>query len=106
MALTSVQWLWIQASQAGGWALARIAWLGRVNSVVKCGTLGRTLLVASARTRMDALPMLNQLFDATIRRGTPRCFGQPGRSAYGHTLSTILLGLSLVALAGCGSKTT
>ena len=54
---------------------------------------------------MDVLPILNQLFDATIRRGTPRCFGEPGRSAPQHTLSTILLGLSLVALAGCGSKT-
>ena len=53
---------------------------------------------------MDAQPML-RLFDATIRRGMPRCFGQPGRSARRHALSTILIGLSLVALAGCSSKT-
>ncbi len=50
--------------------------------------------------------MLNQFFGATIRRGTPRCFDQPGRSTCRHALSTILLGLSLVALAaGCSSKT-
>ena len=49
--------------------------------------------------------MVNQLFDAAIRRGTPRCFGRPCRSVRRHAMSTILLGLSLVALAGCSSKT-
>ncbi len=39
------------------------------------------------------------------RRGIRRRFGQPGRSARRHALSTILLGLSLGALAGCSSKT-
>lgn len=49
--------------------------------------------------------MLIQLFDATNRRRTSRCFGQPGRSARRRVLSTILFGLSLVTLAGCSSKT-
>jgi hypothetical protein len=48
--------------------------------------------------------MPNLLSDAAIRRGMPRCFNQPGRSARRRALST-LLGLSLVALFGCGSKT-
>jgi esterase/lipase superfamily enzyme len=55
---------------------------------------------------MDGLPMLNQLFAATMRCGTPRCFGRVDRSARRHALSPILIGVSLVAFAGgCSSKT-
>ncbi|MEE8154092.1 MAG: alpha/beta hydrolase [Phycisphaerales bacterium] len=48
--------------------------------------------------------MLNQSFDGTIPGNTRRC-GEMSQSARGHSLCAILLGLSLVILVGCSSKT-
>ena len=48
--------------------------------------------------------MLHQSFDGSVPGNTRRCRGV-SQSARGHALCTILLGLNLVALAGCSSKT-
>jgi esterase/lipase superfamily enzyme len=60
---------------------------------------------AKQEATMNTLFLLSQSFHGTDRVPARRCIGRTSRSGRRHALGASLLGLSLVALAGCSSKT-